>query len=53
METDVFEELAKRYDTEDRLSEVGFISTDIRTFHHGNRIFMNQDASMFICNSCK
>ncbi|MEQ2525110.1 class I SAM-dependent methyltransferase [Robertmurraya yapensis] len=37
----------------DRLSEVGFKSTDIKTFHYGNRIFMNQDASMFICNSIK
>ncbi len=35
------------------LSEVGFISTEIRTFHHGNRIFMNQDASMFISSSIK
>ncbi|WP_042224300.1 class I SAM-dependent methyltransferase [Oceanobacillus manasiensis] len=30
------------------LTEVGFKSTQIKTFHHGERIFMNQDASMFI-----
>lgn len=37
----------------ERLSEVGFKSIDIKTFHHGNRIFMNQDASMFISSSSK
>jgi ubiquinone/menaquinone biosynthesis C-methylase UbiE len=36
-----------------RLSEVGFKSIEIKTFHHGNRIFMNQDASMFISSSIK
>ena len=36
-----------------RLSEVGFKSSEIKTFYHGNRIFMNQDASMFICSSSK
>ncbi|MCP3739425.1 class I SAM-dependent methyltransferase [Rossellomorea sp. BNER] len=36
-----------------RLSEVGFKSIEIRTFYHGNRIFMNQDASMFISSSIK
>lgn len=36
-----------------RLSEVGFKSIEIKTFHHGHRIFMNQDASMFICSSIK
>ncbi len=36
-----------------RLSEVGFKSSEIKTFHHGNRIFMNQDASMFISSSIK
>ncbi|SFX54573.1 Ubiquinone/menaquinone biosynthesis C-methylase UbiE [Thermoactinomyces sp. DSM 45891] len=35
------------------LSEVGFKSTKIKTFYHGNRIFMNQDASMFIASSTK
>ena len=35
------------------LSEVGFNSIKTKTFHHGNRIFMNQDASMFICSSVK
>jgi len=36
-----------------RLSEVGFTSTEIKTFYHGNRIFMNQDASMFLSTSIK
>ncbi|MFC0273030.1 class I SAM-dependent methyltransferase [Metabacillus herbersteinensis] len=36
-----------------RLSEVGFKSTEIKTFYHGNGIFMNQDASMFISSSIK
>ncbi|MBO1911817.1 methyltransferase domain-containing protein, partial [Microvirga sp. 3-52] len=35
------------------LSEVGFKSIGIETFYHGNRIFMKQDASMFICGSIK
>jgi len=35
------------------LAEVGFKSTSIKTFHHGNRIFMKQDASMFISSSIK
>ncbi|MBI0579552.1 class I SAM-dependent methyltransferase [Neobacillus cucumis] len=36
-----------------RLSEVGFKSTEIKTFYHGNHIFMNQDASMFLSSSIK
>lgn len=36
-----------------RFSEVGFHSIEIKTFYHGNRIFMNQDASMFIYSSLK
>ncbi|MEH7386349.1 class I SAM-dependent methyltransferase [Bacillus sp. JJ1521] len=36
-----------------RLSEVGFKSVEIKTFFHGNRIFMNQDASMFISSCIK
>ncbi|TCN25215.1 class I SAM-dependent DNA methyltransferase [Mesobacillus foraminis] len=36
-----------------RLSEAGFKSIEIKTFYHGNRIFMNQDASMFISSSIK
>lgn len=36
-----------------RLSEVGFKSIEIKTFYHGNRIFMNQDASMFLSSSIK
>ncbi|MFP7225694.1 methyltransferase domain-containing protein [Priestia filamentosa] len=35
------------------LSEVGFKSFKITTFYHGNHIFMNQDASMFISSSIK
>jgi len=35
------------------LSEVGFKSTEIKTFYHGNHVFMNQDASMFISSSLK
>lgn len=37
----------------ERLAKVGFKSIEIRTFHHGNHIFMNQDASMFISSSVK
>ncbi|MFK9092597.1 class I SAM-dependent methyltransferase [Bacillus salipaludis] len=37
----------------ERLSEGGFKSIEIKTFYHGNRIFMNQDASMFISSSIK
>ncbi|QDP41171.1 class I SAM-dependent methyltransferase [Radiobacillus deserti] len=37
----------------ERLSEVGFKGTEIKTFHHGERIFMKQDASMFIASSIK
>ena len=36
-----------------RLSEVGFKSIEIKTFYHGHRIFMNQDASMFISSCIK
>jgi ubiquinone/menaquinone biosynthesis C-methylase UbiE len=36
-----------------RLSEVGFTSTEIKTFYHGNQIFMKQDASMFLSSSIK
>ena len=35
------------------LSQVGFKSIDIRTFYHGDRMFMNEDASMFISTSIK
>ena len=37
----------------DLLIEVGFTSTTMETFHHGQRIFANQDASMFIARSIK
>ncbi|MDX8044370.1 class I SAM-dependent methyltransferase [Gracilibacillus sp. S3-1-1] len=36
-----------------RLYEAGFKSNEIKTFYHGHRIFMNQDASMFISSSVK
>ncbi|MFK2826773.1 methyltransferase domain-containing protein [Bacillus sp. B190/17] len=36
-----------------RLSEVGFKSIEMKTFYHGHRIFMSQDASMFISSSIK
>ncbi|WP_027963743.1 class I SAM-dependent methyltransferase [Halalkalibacillus halophilus] len=35
------------------LLEVGFQPNDIRTFHHGKQIFMNQDASLFLSTSKK
>lgn len=35
------------------LSDIGFTSTNIKTFHHGSKIFMNEDASMFISSSIK
>lgn len=35
------------------LAEVGFKSIKIKTFHHGHKIFMNQDASMFISSGIK
>ncbi|MBO9128127.1 class I SAM-dependent methyltransferase [Bacillus sp. 165] len=35
------------------LSEVGFKSIEMKTFYHGNHIFMNQDASMFMSSSIK
>src|SRR5690625_2574458 len=35
------------------LSEVGFTSIEMKTFYHGERIFMNQDANMFISSSLK
>lgn len=35
------------------LSEQGFTSIKIKTFYHGNRIFMNKDASMFIASCVK
>lgn len=35
------------------LTEVGFKSTEMKTFHHGDDLFMNQPASMFISSSVK
>jgi len=37
----------------DKLAEAGFTQTDIRTFHHGENLFMNKDASIFIATSKK
>lgn len=36
-----------------KLADAGFKLTAIKTFHHGENIFMKQDASMFISNSQK
>lgn len=33
--------------------DVGFTSIDMQTFYYGSRIFMNQDASMFMASSIK
>lgn len=38
---------------ESKLSEVGFKSIEMKTFHHRERVFVNQDASMFIASSIK
>ncbi|TGL86224.1 class I SAM-dependent methyltransferase [Leptospira congkakensis] len=35
------------------LTEVGFKNIEIKTFHHGKNIFMNQDASLLISTSSK
>ncbi len=35
------------------LSDVGFKSTEIKTFYHGENIFAKKDASMFIAESMK
>jgi len=35
------------------LSDVGFKSTEMKTFYHGKGIFVKQDASMFISHSKK
>lgn len=35
------------------LAEGGFTSIEMKTFYHGERIFMNQDASMFIASCVK
>ena len=40
-------------DLKQKLTEAGFHSTQIRTFYHGTRIFMKEDASMFIASSIK
>lgn len=38
---------------ETKLSAVGFKSIEMKTFHHRKRVFINQDASMFISSSIK
>lgn len=38
---------------EKALSEAGFQPMETKTFYYGERIFMNQDASMFISSSIK
>ncbi|PJZ58061.1 class I SAM-dependent DNA methyltransferase [Leptospira barantonii] len=38
-----------RDDIESLLNDSGFHAVKIKTFYHGKRIFMNQDASLFIC----
>lgn len=35
------------------LSDVGFTSTEMKTFYHGERIFVNEDASMFLAKALK
>ncbi|AXH99047.1 methyltransferase domain-containing protein [Sporosarcina sp. PTS2304] len=35
------------------LQDIGFKTTEIHTFYHGERLFMNKDASMFLANSVK
>ncbi|WP_404331920.1 class I SAM-dependent methyltransferase [Mesobacillus maritimus] len=40
-------------DLKQKLSQVGFKSIEMKTFYHGERIFMNQDASMFIASGIK
>jgi ubiquinone/menaquinone biosynthesis C-methylase UbiE len=37
----------------ENLTEVGFKSIEMKTFYHGDRIFMKQAASMFISSSVK
>lgn len=38
---------------QNRLSEAGFHSIEIKTFYHGKKIFMNQDASMLLVTTIK
>ncbi|MBC1474386.1 methyltransferase domain-containing protein [Listeria grandensis] len=38
---------------EELLAQTGFKNTTIEVFHHGNNLFMNQDASLFIATSSK
>jgi len=36
-----------------KLAKVGFKSVEMKTFHHRERVFINQDASMFIASCIK
>ncbi|EUJ23221.1 methyltransferase [Listeria grandensis FSL F6-0971] len=38
---------------EELLAQTGFKNATIEVFHHGNNLFMNQDASLFIATSSK
>lgn len=40
-------------DLAELLRKIGFSSANFHTFHHGQKLFMNQDASMFILNAAK
>lgn len=40
-------------DLADLLRKIGFSSVNSHTFHHGQKLFMNQDASMFLLHSTK
>ena len=37
----------------DRLKKTGFVSTASHTFHHGEKLFMNKHASLFLSISQK
>lgn len=40
-------------DLRSMLIQAGFDNVEIKTFHHGEKIFMNQDASLLICTATK
>jgi len=37
----------------DRMTKIGYRNIQSKTFHHGSRIFMGQDASMFILDAIR
>lgn len=39
--------------SENKLNHAGFKTADINTFYHGEKIFMNKDASMFLASAKK